>query len=141
MKLPSNIALLAVLACAAPASAVHSSTAGYLATASSMDRILATDMPAWSLHFGVLRYPGLDPLQEAKTKIERLQSEIEAHERAIAEKRARIENLAGKCSDSHVKSLFLLGLYGRDTCVRDFALVHDEKSLLWGAIKWGKRRP
>jgi hypothetical protein len=140
MRLLLIVMIFAVVVSAAPAAALDPHQAGEF-MASSLDTIDSADVSAWSLHFGIYRYPGLNPLQKAKERIRDLQADIEKHERLIAEKRAELERLLADSAEHRESSLFLLGLYGRNTCVKDFALVYDEKSLLWGAIKWGKRRP
>jgi hypothetical protein len=140
MRLLSIVMIYAVVACAAPAAALDPNRAGEL-TASSLEKIDSANVPGWSLHFGVCRYPGLNSLQKSKERIRRLQADIEKHERLIAEKRAELERLLADSAGRRENSLFLLGLYGRNTCVEDHVLVYDEKSLLWGAIKWGKSRP
>jgi hypothetical protein len=146
MKLLSIVAISAIVACAAPAAGLSPSSVSHpLASdefaGSSLDKLDSVEMPGWSLHFGICRYPGLNKLQKAKERIWQLRADIELHERAIAEKRAEMERILAVNAESREESLFLLGLYSRSTCVKDFALICDEKSILWGAVKWGKRRP
>ncbi len=146
MRMLTVGALFMVIACAASASCASRAAASDPAAAgrdavSSLQKLDSVEMPAWSLHFGICRYPGLNDLQKAKEKIRRLQRDIERRERSIAAKRAEMERILADNAESREESLFLLGLYGRSTCVKDFALICDEKSILWGAVKWGKRRP
>jgi hypothetical protein len=146
MRMLTVGALFVVIACAASASCASPAVASDPAAAgrfdvSSLRKLDSVEMPAWSLHLGICRYPGLNDLQNAKEKIRRLQRDIERQERSIAAKRAEMERILAGAGESRGKSLFLLGLYARSTCVQDLALVYDEKSILWGAVKWGKRKP
>lgn len=107
----------------------------------ALSRIESVEVPSWSIHLCVCRCPALNELQKAKVRIAELRSQIAEHERLIAEKRAEIERILVSSEESSENSLFLLGLYGRRTRIRDHELVYDEKSLLWGAIRWGKKLP
>jgi hypothetical protein len=105
-----------------------------------LQKINAVDLPGWRLHFGAFEFPTLNKLQEAKLKIQQLQNEIDEHQRAIAAKSAEIDRVARASGQYKSSSYFMLGLYGRKTLVEDHRVVYDEKSFLWGAVKWGKQK-
>ncbi len=138
MRLLMVIAMASIVSTAAGASAGNSSFIDDKYR-DGLEKIESVELPGWNLHFGICQYPRLNELQVAKKKVISLQKEIEEHEKSIAAKRAEIKQIIESSREHREESYFLLGLVARKTCVKDHQLILDEKSLMWGLIKWGKR--
>jgi len=104
-----------------------------------LEKIESVELPGWNLNFGICQCPRLNELQVAKKKIISLQKEIEKQEKSIVSKREEIRRIIETSKEHKEESYFLLGFLARKTCVKDHQLIFDEKSLMWGLIKWGKR--
>ncbi len=108
----------------------------------------SVQLPNWRIHLGIVSFPVLNELQRAKLRMEKLKEDIAelemrvANEQStIAAKKAEVEKIQLGKEENHSRSYFLLGFFRREKLVRGHRIVFDEKTLLWGAVKWGKAKP
>lgn len=92
--------------------------------------------------------PRLSEEQKIKYSILNLQEEIHEAEKVIVEKKNLINKLNGQIQnlvdyfnkEKVVKSSIFLGLYSEETKTKKDSVIYDEKSILWGVFKWGKKK-
>lgn len=92
--------------------------------------------------------PSLTDAQKAKYAILKLQKEISEIEEDIKSKLEVIAKKKNNISlvieyykkEKTVFSSVLLGLYSEETKTKKDSVIFDEKSILWGAFKWGKKK-
>ncbi|MCK5147543.1 hypothetical protein KAR48_12370 [bacterium] len=108
----------------------------------------SVDVPNWRLHFGLFTLPALNNKQQMKKRYQEILHQIEILEEDVEEKQALLDNtkdalhqlLNGQLEESNSSSL-VLGLFKHRKKTKGIEVIYDEKSLFWGAIKWGKREP
>lgn len=105
-------------------------------------------VPHWKLDFGLFSLPRLNDAQKMKKQYLTMLGEIERLEEDVLGKAARLQDkketlqqlLQGELKQKD-DTRVALGLYRRQKMTQGTRVVYNEKSLFWGAIKWGKRKP
>lgn len=93
-------------------------------------------------------YPVLSEAQETKLKVLKLKDEIEKYNisiifmnKKIIEKNKEIDSLLSFYEKEKTNyGSFLLGLYSTELKTKKDSIIYDEKSIFWGAFKWGKKK-
>ncbi|MFC1725927.1 hypothetical protein ACFL4T_09885 [candidate division KSB1 bacterium] len=98
-------------------------------------------LPEWKLHFGLFTIPSLNMAQKIKLTIMSKQEKINKMKAEIVKVENEIAVLVEELNKAkHNKSMFLLGLYASESFEKGSKKIYDEKSILWGLIKWGKKK-
>ena len=115
---------------------------------STIAQLDSVEVPHWKFHFGLFSLPVLNDAQKMKKQylamlqeIETLEEEVSQKEERLQEKKEALQQLLSGELEQQDDTWIALGFFRKQKKTLGTRVIYNEKSLFWGAIKWGKKKP